>query len=943
MRFDILRHWLVRLAVVAAAATLITTGDQATAQTLGTTDIQNILQGVTQPTGAPPAPAQSSSPPLTSTTQTMQPATVTPSSSTPTPLENDFSTRAGVPLKQFGYDVFGTSSPVSATQIGAAQDSYMLGVGDQLQIIMVGHENATYTVSVDRDGRIVLLNLPPISAAGRTMGEVRAELAARISAQFLNTKSYISLAGIRQISVLVTGEVNVPGMRTLTALNTALDALLLSGGVKKTGSLRGVYILRGARHIPIDLYSVIIHGGFSSHVGTLVEGDRIVVPPLGNTVAVAGLVLHPGIFELPAGQSRIGVRALAELAGGEEIAGAKRLSKLALTPDGRINMVAIPKEASIVKGEVLFVDFNRSATNTRITLNGEVSVPGARSIGATTSMLSILRDNDDLGPNAYTPFAVIVRHDPTTNFLKLIPFSIQGVFAKTQTVRLVDNDFIYVFNNTEIQSLAQVAASQLFNATQAPSVVAMTQQQQANSTSAPQPQTALPGQSTGTGTPAAPTPTAIAQMAATAQAAAPQSNGAVTAAPGAVPQAGTVTSAGIAPPGSTAAATSPTGSAPATGTQSSTSSTTVAAPTVGPNAVNALAGRLGITPTALTNLASDYLVWVNGEVLNPGPLLAATGSNLASVIDAAGGLSRQADLSGVTVTSTDIDPLRGLSKTVRSTYSQKDTDFASIAIRPFDAVTVRQVFSDRVGESITISGQVRYPGTYEVTRDEHLSSVLARAGGLTDEAYAYGAVFTRQSAAAAEAQANQREAMMLSDEIATTASQPAIAGVPPPNLTPLQSLVTTLQHLPTLGRISISIDPAVLLAHPDRDPYLESGDALYIPKRPSTVAVSGEVLNAGAFAWKKDMSLDDYVDMAGGETDGAEDSMVFVIMPDGTAVPSHNSWWSFGGSTRIPPGATIVVPRDPQPFNLTTFLATYTDILSKVALTAASLAVINKP
>jgi hypothetical protein len=64
-------------------------------------------------------------------------------------------------------------------------------------------------------------------------------------------------------------------------------------------------------------------------------------------------------------------------------------------------------------------------------------------------------------------------------------------------------------------------------------------------------------------------------------------------------------------------------------------------------------------------------------------------------------------------------------------------------------------------------------------------------------------------------------------------------------------------------------------------------------------------------------------------------------MPDGTAVPSNSSWWSFGRASHIPPGATIVVPRDPQPFNLTTFLSVYTDILSKVAITAASLAVIK--
>src|SRR6185312_12279252 len=173
------------------------------------------------------------------------------------------------------------------------------------------------------------------------------------------------------------------------------------------------------------------------------------------------------------------------------------------------------------------------------------------------------------------------------------------------------------------------------------------------------------------------------------------------------------------------------------------------------------------------------------------------------------------DLSGVTVTSTDIDPERGLSRTLRNTYSKRDSDFASIEIRPFDAVSVRAVFSDRVGENITINGQVRYPGTYEVTRDEKLSSVIARAGGLTDEAYAYGAVFTRQSAAAAEAEANQREARMLNDEIATLATQPATTGGPQPNLSYLQTMASTLAHQPTLGRISISIDPAILLAHPE--------------------------------------------------------------------------------------------------------------------------------
>ncbi|HVU21354.1 MAG TPA: polysaccharide biosynthesis/export family protein, partial [Rhizomicrobium sp.] len=331
--------------------------------------------------------------------------------------------RAGVPLKQFGYDVFGTSGSVLASQVGAAQDSYVLGVGDQVQIIMVGHESATYTVTIDRDGRLILLNLPPIAAAGRTLGEVRAELSARIAAQFLGTKSFISLTTVRQISVLVTGEVNSPGLRTLTALNTALDALMLSGGIKKTGSLRAVYIMRGTRRIPLDIYSIINHGTMNS-VGALTEGDRIVVPPIGRTVAIAGAVSHPGIFELSPGQSRISVSALVALAGGGQIAGAKRYTKLALESDGRTRMMALPKEGTVADGEVLFVDMNRSAVNARVTLMGDVSVPGVHALTNTSTVSGLIRDNDDLNPDAYTLFAVIVRHDPKTNFLKIVPFSI---------------------------------------------------------------------------------------------------------------------------------------------------------------------------------------------------------------------------------------------------------------------------------------------------------------------------------------------------------------------------------------------------------------------------------------------------------------------------------------------------------------------------------------
>ena len=891
----------------------------ADAQTLGASDIQSILQGVQQQNPSAPPPSTPTAP-VTTSTQTFAPTqAASPVSTAPSGLETQFSARAGVPLKQFGYDVFGTASSVTASQLGAPQDSYILGVGDQVQVIMVGHENATYTITIDRDGRLILLNLPPIAASGRPLGEVRAELSARIAAQFLNTKSFISLTTVRQISVLVTGEVNVPGMRTLTALNTTLDALVLSGGIKKTGSLRSVYIVRGTRRIPIDIYS-IINRGTASSVGALTEGDRIVVPPIGKTVAITGSVPHPGIFELAGGSSRISASGLVALAGGPQIAGAVRFTKLGLLPDGRTQMSAVPREGSVANGEVLFVDMNRSVVKGRVTLAGDVSVPGIHALTGSSTVSGLIRDPDDLNGDAYTLFAVIVRHDPTTNFLKIIPFSIANVFEKKENPKLVEDDLVYVFSTSQVQSLASAAATALYKASQAPGVSDLLQQQQ-QATVVPAGQSgasATSGSSSAPSSAAAPSAPQLAQMAQTA------SN---------LP---TVTTA---PGGSNGQATTGTATLLGGGGDSSTASSITPSQFSGP--ITNLAQSLNVTQSALVNMASDYLVWVNGEVLSPGPLLAQSGTSLTAIFDAAGGLQRQADLSAVAVTSTEIDVERGTSRTLRNVYSQRQTDFSLVSLRPFDSINVRPVFSDRVGESITLNGQVRYPGTYEITRDEKLSSVIARAGGLTDEAYAYGAVFTRQSAAVAEAQANQREAMMLNSAIATASTQTSSLA-PAPNLSYVANLVSTIQHLPTIGRISVTVDPAILLAHPERDPLLETGDVIYIPKRPSTVAVTGEVLNAGAFAYRPNMSLDDYIDMAGGETDSAEDSMVFIIMPDGTSITSHATWWSFGGGTHIPPGATVVVPRDPQPFNLTTFLATYTDILSKVALTAASLAVINK-
>src|SRR4029079_12572678 len=124
----------------------------------------------------------------------------------PSRLERLYSDRAGRPLTQFGYDILGVPTSFTSSQLGAPQDNYILGQGDQIVVVLRGQEDQTYRETVNRDGQIILPRLNPIPAAGRTLGEFRADVERQVAQSYISTQAFISLANIRQISVLVTGE-----------------------------------------------------------------------------------------------------------------------------------------------------------------------------------------------------------------------------------------------------------------------------------------------------------------------------------------------------------------------------------------------------------------------------------------------------------------------------------------------------------------------------------------------------------------------------------------------------------------------------------------------------------------------------------------------------------------------------------------------------------------
>ncbi|MBS0274817.1 MAG: capsule biosynthesis GfcC family protein, partial [Proteobacteria bacterium] len=102
----------------------------------------------------------------------------------------------------------------------------------------------------------------------------------------------------------------------------------------------------------------------------------------------------------------------------------------------------------------------------------------------------------------------------------------------------------------------------------------------------------------------------------------------------------------------------------------------------------------------------------------------------------------------------------------------------------------------------------------------------------------------------------------------------------------------------------------------------------------------GQVLQPGTIPYSPDMKPSDYIDRVGGYNDFADKSLTFVILPDGTARKLEFGWFNLNDDN-IPPGSTIVVPRDLSPISIRQVLVDVTSIFSQVAVSLATLVVLS--
>jgi protein involved in polysaccharide export with SLBB domain len=265
------------------------------------------------------------------------------------------------------------------------------------------------------------------------------------------------------------------------------------------------------------------------------------------------------------------------------------------------------------------------------------------------------------------------------------------------------------------------------------------------------------------------------------------------------------------------------------------------------------------------------------------------------------------------------------------------SDMSRVLVEPGDFLRFNPRGTDRADGPIYLTGEFARPGAYAIRRGERLSSVIARAGGLTAEAYPFGAVFTRESVRRSERVALDHLSRQLNSAlIAAAANQQIDAGA----LDTFSGLSLKVADAPATGRVVIEADPAVLQIRPELDVVLQPGDRVIMPKRPSSVLVTGDVLSPGAKQFVAGRTVGVYLEQAGGFQRSADRNRIFVVFPNGAAKPVSVSPFSYS-SVQVPPGSTIVVPKDATPIGLFALARNVSQVLSQLAITAASLAVIS--
>ena len=360
---------------------------------------------------------------------------------------------AEVELSHFGYDVFsGEALDFTPVDNLPVPIDYQIAPGDEIRVQLFGKSYNDFNLEVDRDGKINIPGFGPEYVIGQTLGELKLYIDSLIKQKAIGVDAVVSLSEMRTMQVFITGDVAKPGAYNVNGLTTLSQAMIASGGVNTTGSLRDIQVKRmGNTVVRFDAYDLLVNGDSSDDV-RLQAGDTIFVPLRKSSVAIKGEVYRPAYYEL-IGDTSIGK--LLELAGGA--LPTAYLSKVNIRRSSSSGVEKITLDLSLNKSrqfevlagdEVSLLPIGESVNNA-IVLRGEFVTQGAFEFVPNARISDVIH-KQDLKENADLNYALLVRESNAERDISVLQFNLGEVLSdpsSSSNIKLQIGDQLFVFDN----------------------------------------------------------------------------------------------------------------------------------------------------------------------------------------------------------------------------------------------------------------------------------------------------------------------------------------------------------------------------------------------------------------------------------------------------------------------------------------------------------------
>lgn len=673
-------------------------------------------------------------------------------------------------LRIFGADVFrGRTTQFQPLLSGPVPESYRVGAGDVLVLVLTGDVELVHTLEVTRDGFVVIPQVGQVFVSGVAMPSLRQLFRQRLGQSYSgirtgSTQFDVTIGRLRTNQVFVIGEVAQPGAYQLASVATVLNALYAAGGITDRGTFRDVVVRRQGREVVrFDLYDYLLRGDTRADV-TLEMGDVVFVGVHGVRASIEGGVIRPAIYEVRESET---LRDLVGAAGGfdaeaslQRVSIARVLPAAARRPDEPQRVVvdvpligeaerdvpAFPLAAGD-EVRVFSVPRDRAAV---VELRGAVYQPGTYGWRRGLRLSEIVSLAGGFKPAVYPTIAHVDRLNAadSTRYLVRVPLPADSSTAWERDVELEEFDIVTVFGREALREVREVA--------------------------------------------------------------------------------------------------------------------------------------------------------IAGMVNKPGTVSFSDRMTVRDLILMAGGLKDGASLDSVEVARLPVDRSGGqLARILRfpldSTYlfepegssyrflpgpQTRASGAPEIPLEPFDRVTIFRQPEFELQRQVEIRGELYSPGTFSLRRkDERLSDVVKRAGGLLPTAYAPGARLERAQFA--------------------------------------------------LGRVDIDLAAAIGRPGSAADLVLQPGDVLTVPEYNPVVRVEGAVVSPTSVQYREGRNLKYYIENAGGWTRTSDRTRVSVRAANGSA-QSVRGFFLWRRYPEVGPGSVIVVGAqpEPEPLDITGVLAATAQILA---------------